>query len=626
MTTTPLLNVVSGSAVLTDGLHVFSSWEEAKRQGYFTRNQWKLRDRRVWRKSESHAAISYKGELRDLFCLEQTSEMQPRTAAIAHLTDFFAPSPDIFGITVKDHDRCLQIPSTVLWGSPAPLIARGYRLQSCRRGIRVGRYLAEGFHVRAKAETEWCVIDLDNHDPTKNSTSAHLELLRAIQANLPDLLRWVGGGTVFYQYRSITPTGIQIYVVSHKKHAVALLHQKVRTFLLSLDNDGLNKRLKKAGLQTLDRIEILPTVNHCVSMPGIYGKSVFTDRELKPIPTKGFDAESLWTHISEHRPVGDVFHRYKELVEVGIRQETRIERKKAPNITAFPTNETPPAISTGRGYWSDLKLIALNGVTSPDNLFHDYLNRLATALYFRDFASLPNRRALTIEHLSSWILKKHNNLVSRINRGKSKEVLGQIERVVNRLDRKTSSSVKQFFSKVLANDQRFPRRVEYIWEYMAADSAEDVQILISCKGVISDSHSTSKKPIDTPLPNSLQKHIDQHFQNSTHRKGSYTDKRNRFFRRFINEIGIDGPKPISKIRVNVLMDLDPDSHTRTVQRHKKMLVEANILKPGWSDLVVRGKSNSQYELHPWVVALLKEREAARSSPPKSNRKPPKGRK
>jgi len=76
----------------------------------------------------------------------------------------------------------------------------------------------------------------------------------------------------------------------------------------------------------------------------------------------------------------------------------------------------------------------------------------------------------------------------------------------------------------------------------------------------------------------------------------------------------------------VLMDLDPDSHTRTVQRHKKMLVEANILKPGWSDLVVRGKSNSQYELHPWVVALLKEREAARSSPPKSNRKPPKGRK
>jgi hypothetical protein len=625
VTTTPITNVVAAEPISSNCPHVFSSWKQAEAHNYFTRNQWRAQGRRIKKNAESHAAIHYKGSPRDLFCREQTSAMQPRTVAIADLINLFAPVLDIFGITPRHRDACLQIPAAALWGSPARLIARGYRVASCRNGIRVGRYLAEGFHVRAKPETNWCVIDLDNHTPTSEGTQTHLDLIKAIQDGLPDLFRWVGPGTVFFQYRSITPTGIQIFVVCKKKQAVEILHRKVRNFLLSLNHGGMDDRLKQAGLQPLNRIEILPTTTHCVSMPGIYGKTVFTDKELKVIPKKGFDAESLWTHISGLRPPGDVLGRYKELAEVGIESACPDFTATTPPVISTRATEQPPAISTGRGYWNDLKLIAINGVTCHDYIFHDYLNRLACALYFRDFASLPDKRAKTVQHLSDWIIKKHNNCISRINRGRGQEVLDQIQRTVDRLENKTSRSVKEYFSKIRAMDQRYPSRVEYIWTYMQADSPEEAILLINCKGGNS-SPPVSTTPDDSPLPNALQVYLDQYFNNRHRTPTPSALKRDTFIRRFINEIGPTGSKHISKIRLNHLMNLGPDSDTTTAKRHKRILVEAKILKSGWHKHLVRGKTSSRYELQPWVISLLQGQPAETPSLPAANRRPSEGRK
>ena len=115
-----------------------------------------------------------------------------------------------------------------------------------------------------------------------------------------DLIRLTGATSSFFQYRQIEPTGIQIWLITNPTDRTAL-HQKVRQFLVSL-GANLDRELQKAGLASLNSIEVGPT-SHLISMPGIYGKSVFTSHELK-IEKDRFDCEGLANHIRSGRHAG----------------------------------------------------------------------------------------------------------------------------------------------------------------------------------------------------------------------------------------------------------------------------------------------------------------------------------
>jgi len=301
----------------------FKFWSEAEDRGYHTKNQWRRKGHGV--KGKATAVIRWHGRDICLYHADQTTTLRERTKAAWRLIDRFVPRTDVFGYRPFRQDDWRQLNNSEWRWNLKELVKQGFNHIKCHNtGIQLtkGGLMAQAFSVRCHAKCDFFVIDLDNHFPDSANIPVHLELVDLIQNHLPQLVESLGGGSVFYQYRQVEPTGIQCWVALNWKRRIESppgfegLHEKVRKFLLMLETKapGLNRRLKAAGLATLDRIEILPTLSKQISVPGCYEKTVFTTEELQWVKN-GFDVEGLDRHIRNQITAGEVLPRYRELVE-----------------------------------------------------------------------------------------------------------------------------------------------------------------------------------------------------------------------------------------------------------------------------------------------------------------------
>ena len=386
-----------------------------------------------------------------LYHENQTTAFKPKTIAIGDLIDRFVVRTDIFGYQPHASHADWRQMSNYRWDVRS-LIRQGFNHRRCHDpGIRMGQVLVQAFSVRSGEKTSFFVIDADCHNPTAAQVAAHLQLVEILQRKLPVLLQYLGGGSIFYQYRQIETSGIQIWVTLARQFNTEHLHATVRKFLRGLDA-GLDQRLRQVGLPGLDQIEIKPSETQQVSMPGCYGKTVFTDRELKLVDG-WFDVIGLNDHIQNQGQVGDVFPRYKALLEANHDCPSALPESSticpAGTNGASPTDRKTVVLSLdslrqdGRRYWTDLKKVAVEGVTTPDRLYEDYLQPLGQCLYFRDFAHEPDRMCLVEDELVNWVSAKHNGLVSRIQ--EADKLRQQCRTVAKTMEKTTCGQCKDYY-------------------------------------------------------------------------------------------------------------------------------------------------------------------------------------
>lgn len=532
-----------------------------------------------------------------LYAEDQTTRHSPYTIARNYLIDLFVGYPDRFGFTEHRTDNVRTVMADDLVGSVSRVVERGFNYEACAKGIRFGHRVAESFHVAAGEKTDWFVIDLDNHTPTIESTKAHLGLLEQLQAALPKLDKLVGIKSTFFQYRQIEPTGIQLWVVLKRNWNRTRLHQLVHEFLIGFGPE-LNRQLLDSGLAGLDSIEIQPTT-HLISMVGCYGKEVFTTDRLR-IKEKRFDCIGLYDHIRNGRRAGNVLPRYSALVYVR-------EMESRPVIsTPIPA---PHSADSPRLSWSDLKQIALNGVTQPDLLHDRFLEPLAQALLLREYFSHPAKEQLTYTALRDWIMQKHNNRVSRIQRGQEQLVERQIRSTIKGVLKKTPAGIAAHYEEMRSRDSRFPHRMELLVPLMQAKRNPGPLLEIDCKAGVSSSTSHTQVIASQPLPKpkALSKNIRNRiaaYCKAVVRKGTMASRLGRFMRLFIAEIGANGQKCINEGRLHQFAGKKPGSDPTYLRAWKKHLVTAGIVKTGWHKFIVRNHQSSKYELTDWVVKEL----------------------
>ena len=607
-------------------LQRFNSWDEATKAGYRTRNQWRKLGKGV--RDRSLAYIEWKGNRLSLYCQNQTTNPKPKTLAADSLIDRFVVRTDIFGYQPHGSHNDWRQMSKYRWDVRS-LMRQGFHHRRCHdQGIRIGKVLAQAFSVRCGEKTAFFVIDVDCHNPTADQIAAHLQLVEIVQRKLPALIQELGGGSTFYQYRQLDTSGIQFWVMLNRMFNTDWLHATVRKFLVGLDSE-LDQHLRAIGLPGLDQIEIKPSQTQQISMPGCYAKTVFTERELKLVDG-WFDVIALNDHIQAHGQAGDVLPRYKALLEAN--HDYRLPPPPCSGVragfaTAAPAQRVQPAHPTpsqlegilslesmrqdGRRYWTDLKKVAVEGVTTPDRLYEDYLQPLGQCLYFRDFAHEPNRQQLVEDELVVWVMAKNNGLVSR--------EIGEIRRVcramVKTLDKKTCQAVKDYYRSILTNDLLYPHRVERLYDYMRAGAAPDKShtiFCIYCKcGVsgIDDTEKERQKPIlDDPLPPTIltklleiatAKQPDKNgrlIATMRKRKGEYPFV--TFSRRFLNEIWAQGGEAnIHFLHLNKMLDLKPgDEDRKTALKCKNLLRQHGLINGNWQKFIRRGTFSSRYKL------------------------------
>lgn len=595
----------------------FHTWNEAQVAGYRSRSQWRREGFGI--KGRSLAFIHWRGREILLYHEDQTTRLTDRTKATDRLLDRFVVRTDICGYQPHRTDEWRQMRGD------------GWRLKELARqsfnhvrcfeqGIPLGRHLrAQAFSVRCGPRTNFFVIDVDNHTPSPKNIPAHLELVNLVQTELANLIGRLGGGSLFYQYRQPDPTGIQFWITLLWRPKTDVLHRQVRDFLLGLEqkSPGLNDRLRQAGLATLDKIEISPTENVPVSMPGCFGKTVFTAHELRLVKGR-FDVEALDEHIRSNATNGDVLPRYGGLMEVCWGNDFAPAGGEVSSDES-PTNDTPaPAILTldslladGKRYWTDLKLTALHGISTADNLYEDYLQPMAQCLFFRDFVREPDRERLVEDELFNWLMAKHNGFVSRVLSGKTKELRHQCRHVAKNIEKKTCRAVKSYYQFILENDVIYPHRVEHLYEYMRQNTNGESEreqgkaeakwnnlSLIYCKCSIS--HSNDLPFDESPLPTTIAEKVSEIAGNM--RTGAVTQRFMRFACRFLNEIasGEGGERSISWRRINGMLD-KPDLENRQTQvRYKKRLVAAGLIRGDWEKFARRNAASSKYRLTEWA--------------------------
>lgn len=564
-----------------------------------TRTQWRREGRGLRNDAVPALYRSIGGKRVALYAEDQTTRHSPYTIARNYLVDLFVGYPDRFGYTEHHTDNVLTVMADHLVGPVSKLIERGFNYDACSRGVRFGKRVAESFHVAAGEQATWFVIDLDNHTPTIESTRAHLHLVEQLQAALPRLDKLVGIKSTFFQYRQIEPSGIQLWVVLKREWNRTRLHQLVREFLIGLGPE-LDQRLRDSGLAGLSSIEIQPTT-HLISMVGCYGKEVFATDRLR-IKDKRFDCIGLYDHIRNGRQAGEVLPRYSELVYVR-------EMESRPVVSApIPIPALHPADSP-RLSWSDLKYIALNGVTQSDSLHDRFLEPLAQALLLREYFTDPNREELTFCSIRDWIMHKHNNLVSRIQSGKQKLVEKQIRSTIKGVLKKTPAGIAAHYEEMRSRDSRFPHRVELLVPLMQRKRNTTPSLVIDCKGCVSSSIVQTQVLVSASVPKQkeLTKNIQQRisiYVKAVVRKGRMASRLEKFMMLFLAEIGPSGEKIINESRLHQLAGNEPESDRTYLKRWKKHLVRAGILKSGWWKTIIRNRRSSKYELTDWVVKEL----------------------
>ena len=574
-----------------------------------SKTRWRQRGRGIKDGQEPVDTVFSNGRAIDVYSIEQTTTQKPYTIARNVLLDLFADWPDTFGYQTPE-DRIFRVSTADLRGSAYSFLEKGFNYAACKRGIRIPNlrtrdYIAQGFHVGAAQKTRFAVIDLDNHERSVHATRSHLRLLKAIQSRMGALIRLTGAKSSFFQYRQIEPTGIQLWLVTDPIDRT-LLHHRIRKFLVSL-GPALDQDLKTNGLASLLKIEIAPTTK-MISMPGIYGKSVFTSHELT-ISKSRFDCEGLYKHILNKRLAGDVLKRYSELAWVGLSESNDDATAHIPEKLVFSI-PLPDSPQSRKSYWSQLKDKALNGVAVEDSLHDEYLEQLAHALMLREFHAHPDKAQKTITALKDWVFTKHNNCITRIREQQFKRVEAQIHATVDRILKKPiNKKIDAYFSRMRANDLRFPHRKELLVPLMQADPTAPQYMLIGCKGCISESLEIASVPENKALPKSvklsrsIRKELRDYCKNNL-RKGTSQKGFKQFAERMISEIGTTGIKVINQQRLLKCAGRKQDADTSVLKRWKKHLVKAGLLKKGWEKKVIRGVRSSEYELTEWVVTEL----------------------
>jgi hypothetical protein len=575
----------------------------------YSKTRWRNQGRGIKDGQDPVKTVLCHGRYVDLYSIEQTTTQKPYTIARNDLLNLFANWPDRFGYETPKGE-IYQVQVTDLRGAACRFLEKGFNYAACKKGIKIPNvktrdYIARGFHIAAPEKTRLAVIDLDNHEGSQDTTHTHLRLITAIQGRMNDLIRLTGATSSFFQYRQIEPTGIQIWLITNPTDRTAL-HQKVRQFLVSL-GANLDRELQKAGLASLNSIEVGPT-SRLISMPGIYGKSVFTSHELK-ISKNRFDCEGLANHIRSGRHAGDVLKRYSELACVSFSDIFPGSLTPVSEKPIFPIS-LPDSPLNQKAYWSQLKDKALNGLSEQDDLHDLYLEPLAHALMLREFHDDPRKIKKTIDVLKDWVFKKHNNCITRLNKQQFNRVEAQIHATVDRILKKPlNKKIEAYFSQMRVNDLRFPHRKELLVPLMQANPTAPPSILIGCKGCISGSLKIASVPENKALPasvklsRSIRKALRDYCKNNL-RKGISQKGFKRFAERLISEIGTTGVKVINEQRLQKLAGRKKDADTSFLKRWKKHLVKVRILRKGWEKNIIRGVRSSQYELHKWVVEEL----------------------
>ena len=567
-----------------------------------TKTQWRREGRGIRRDADPTRFLDWNGKKVGLYREKDTTQLRPYTVARNYLLDLFAGYPDTFGATSKEDGCIYRADPKKLQGGARGVIEGGFDYRRCAAGIPMGKYTAESFHVPAGASTRFRVIDLDNHSPTRQSTEVHLELVQRLQERLPTLVRRIGARSSFWQYRGIEPTGIQLWLVTYGERPRQELDAQIRDFLLSLGDHDLDMRLRSCGLAGLKNIEILPG-EKLVSMPGCYGKLVFTDHELK-ITDQRFDCESLYNHIRGARQAGDVYGRYRELTLVRDFPFTAESPLSLPVSSAKVFTDTQ--VEFGTGYWSKLKDTCLRGIDQPDQLYSLFLKPIAEALLFREFHDHQDKQELAFQTLKKWVLKKHNGLVSRINDKDFHLVEKQIRSTIKNILKKPNKKVLDYYARIRLNDLRFSNKKESLLPYIEGEGLPF--FLNNCKGVISEHRRTEAKPVEDCLnPIGVPERVAERLQEyaATHiRAGRATERFMEFATRFIAEVGPDGESQINERTLLGMTGKEADYEPATLKRLKRHLVAAGILCVGWEKNVIRGLRSSRYRLQWWVKEEL----------------------
>jgi hypothetical protein len=561
-----------------------------------TKTQWRKEGRGIRHGQEPREYRAWNDDQIGLYARSQTRAFKPYQRALTYLVDLFANYPEKFRYTTLDGEIG-EISTDNLKGPAHAYLERGFDYEKCRAGIRVRKnLLAQSFHVFCRRDTQFLVIDLDNHHPTNASTEVHLELVQHLQDRMPLLLKAIGGRSSFVQYRGIEPTGLQLWIVLHSYQRTEVVHNKVRGLLLSLNQNGLDERLKAAGLPSLSQIEILPSPSHTVSMVGSYGKKVFTTKELKPTESR-FNCIDLYRHIENCGVTNSFFERYQELVLV---------RKMAParELPPQPIAPTVPSPETdSKKFWARLKRIALDGVQSPDELHDGYLRPLAQYLLLREYFYCSDRDQKTFNTLKTWVHNKHNGYVSRALSGHWRKLHSQIKSTIKSIHKKTNPKVLAYYQEMRNNDKRWPHRIERLEPLMLQQRNGPHTLLLDCKGSISLNQKPKKPrvsrhiPAVSWIPEPVIAKICSYAE-ATIRKGKMNERWTRFAKRVIAEIGCNEQKTINNERLMILAGKNPSVSVSCLKRWKKHLVAAGIINKGWDKNIIRGRRSSSYSLTP----------------------------
>ncbi|MBL8827790.1 MAG: hypothetical protein JNM18_12495 [Planctomycetaceae bacterium] len=574
-------------------VRTFSNWTEAQSAGYFSKTHWKKQGKGI--KGPPSATINVNGKDFKLYSKDQTTTKKPRTLACESLLDRFVRRDDIAGY---------QPHRTLDWKQFRPinglrnLIKAGWNLKKCHaEGISIGKLKAQAFSIRTAEKTNFFCIDLDCHTPTAETAKVHLSLVQSVVTLLPDVLDQLGGGSSFAQYRQIDTSGIQLWGTTSWAINTKALHKAIRDRLTAL-GPNLDKKLAQAGLPRLSQIEIAPTEKTQISVPGCYGKTVFTTRELKV--TEGwFDVVGLHEHISKNVPLGNVIPRYSELLQAsaGLFEPFKIPviREKRQVLVTGRDLQIPvkPKV-TKRDYWTRLKTLATDGVPEPDQLF-DYLLPLAQGLLFRDFFAHPSRHGLTAKELLSWVRDKGNGLVSRLERGQIDLLEDGISRAVSLADGGTAQAVRDYWLSVRENDLRYPSRIELLSSFMRKGGKWDTHTRTIVKCTALPRKSNGSRVLPQVVLSRIEEASKKHLKSSPHRK-RFID----FSKRFLTHIANNPDSSISWQTLNELCGKKGKAQRTTQNQFKSILVQAGLLKPDWERTIRRNQSAARYSLSDWA--------------------------